>query len=106
MTDISRLHRDLVTRVLGSGGTAPRDMRRAAFDDAGLEEPLRGLVSKIARHSHQVTDDEIGAVRAAGLSEDQIFEVMVCAAIGQADREYHHALAALAAATGGTGACK
>jgi hypothetical protein len=104
MTDIARLHRELVSRVLGSTGTAPPELRRAAFDDAGLDDPLRTLVNKVARHAHQVTDDEIGAVRAAGLSEDQIFEVAVCAAIGQADREYTNALAALAAATGETGA--
>ena len=106
MTDIARLHRELVTRVLGSGGTAPPEMRRAAFDDAEMNEPLRSLVNKVARHADQVTDDDIGAVRAAGLSEDQIFEVAVCAAIGQADREYNNALAALAAATGETGACE
>jgi hypothetical protein len=104
MTDIARLHRELVSRVLGSTGTAPPELRRAAFDDAGLDDPLRTLVNKVARHAHQVTDDDIGAVRAAGLSEDQIFEVAVCAAIGQADREYTNALAALAAATGETGA--
>jgi len=36
---------------------------------------------------------------AAGFSEDQIFEVVVCAAIGQATRQRDAALAALAAAT-------
>jgi hypothetical protein len=39
------------------------------------------------------------AVRAAGLSEDQIFEIALCAAIGQATRQYESALAALDAAT-------
>lgn len=104
MTDIARLHHELVTRVLGSGGTAPPELRRAAFDDAGLDEPLRSLVTKVARDARHVADADIGAVRAAGLSEDQIFEVAVCAAIGQADREYNIALAALAAATGERGA--
>jgi hypothetical protein len=106
MTDIARLHRDLIARVLGSGGTAPPELRRAAFDDAEMNEPLRNLVNKVAVHADQVTDDDFGAVQAAGLSEDQIFEVAVCAAIGQADREYKNALAALAAATGETGVSK
>ncbi|WP_006241029.1 hypothetical protein [Mycolicibacterium tusciae] len=104
MTDIVRLHRELVTRILGSSGTARPELRRAAFDDAGLDEPMRTLVDKVARHADQITDDDIGAVRAAGLSEDQIFEVVVCAAIGQSDREFNNALAALAAATGESGA--
>jgi hypothetical protein len=34
------------------------------------------------------------------MSEDQIFEIAVCAAIGQATRQYDTALAALDAATG------
>ena len=35
-----------------------------------------------------------------GLTEDQIFEIVVCAAIGQANRQYTSALAAVANATG------
>jgi hypothetical protein len=106
MTDIARLHRELIARVLGSGGTALPEMRRAAFDDAEMNEPLRSLVNKVALHADQVTDDDIVAVQAAGLSEDQVFEVAVCAAIGQANREYNNARAALAAATGETGGAK
>ena len=32
-----------------------------------------------------MTDEDVAAVRAAGLSEDQIFEIVVCAAVGQAE---------------------
>jgi hypothetical protein len=35
----------------------------------------------------------------SGLSEDQVFEIVVCSAIGQATRQYDGALAALEAAT-------
>lgn len=103
MTDISRLHHELVDRVLGSGGTAPSELRRAAFDGAGLEEPLQSLVDKVARCPGRVRDDDFDAARARGLSEDQLFEIVVCAAVGEADRQYTGALAALAAATGETG---
>lgn len=100
MTDITQLHRALVTRVLGSDGQAPPELRRAAFDNAGLSDPMRTLVEKVAHHAYRVTDEDVAAVGAAGLSEDQIFEIVVCAAIGQADRNYNSALAALASATG------
>jgi hypothetical protein len=40
---------------------------------------------------------DIAAARASGLSEDQIFETVVCAAVGQATRQYDTALAALKA---------
>ena len=99
MTDISQLHRALVARVLDSDGKAPPVMRRAAFDNAGLSEPMRTLIEKVAHRASAVTDEDVAAVRAAGLSEDQIFEIVVCAAIGQADRQYASARAALTEAT-------
>ena len=63
-----------------------------------MPEPLRPLVDKVAKHAHRVTDGDIGAARSAGLTEDQIFELVVCAAIGQANRQYDNACAALEAA--------
>ncbi len=103
MTDITQLHRALVARVVDSDATAPPELRRAAFDNAGLSEPMRTLIEKVAHHADTVTDEDVAAVRAAGLSEDQIFEIVVCAAIGQADRQYNSARVALAEATGEAG---
>jgi len=100
MVEIAQLHRELVARVLNGKGTAAPGLRRAAFDNAGLGEPIRTLVEKVANHAYRVTDEDVAAVRAAGLSEDQIFEIVVCAAVGQAERQYTSALAALASATG------
>jgi hypothetical protein len=99
VTDISQLHRALVARVLDSDAKAPSEMRRAAFGNAGLSGPTRTLIDKVAHRAWAVTDEDVAAVRAAGLSEDQIFEIVVCAAIGQADRQYASARAALAEAT-------
>jgi hypothetical protein len=99
MTDIRRLHRELIARVRDSDAAAPRELRRAALDNAGLDEPVRTLVEKVALQSGGVSDEDVAEVRATGLTEDQIFEIMVCAAIGQADRQYNSALAALAEAT-------
>jgi alkylhydroperoxidase family enzyme len=88
----------VVTRVLEGDGKASRAERRAAFNNATLAEPLQGLISKVADHPTQITDDDVAAVKASGLSEDQIFELVVCAAVGQATRQYQNALAALAVA--------
>lgn len=101
MTDIARLRRELVSRVLDSDASAPPGLRRNAFDNAGLEDPVQTLVGKVAARSYAVTDEDVAAVRAAGLSEDQVFEIVVCAAVGAADRQYTSAMAALAEATGG-----
>lgn len=70
------------------------------FDNAGLTEPLRTLVDKVATQAHLVGDEDIASARASGLDEDQIFEIVVCAAIGQATRQHDAALAALDAACG------
>ncbi|MVE34508.1 hypothetical protein D6V09_18940, partial [Vibrio cholerae] len=43
----------------------------------------------------QVTDEDIAAVLSSGVSEDQLFELVVCSAIGQATRQYETALEAL-----------
>jgi hypothetical protein len=99
MSDITQPYRALIARVLDGDGKAPTELRRAAFDNAGLGEPMRTLIDKVAQHAYRVTDEDVAAVRASGLSEDQIFEIVVCAAIGQASRQYENALAALASAT-------
>lgn len=96
MSDITELHKALIGRILGTQARAPLYLRRAAFDNAGLDEPVSVLVDKVALRSSRVTDEDVADARAAGLSEDQIFEVVVCAAVGQATRQYTRALEALA----------
>jgi hypothetical protein len=100
MSDIRQARNALMTRMLEGAGKASLSDRVAAFNNSGLSEPLGALVDKVARHAYRVTDKDITGVRASGLSEDQVFEIVVCAAIGQATREYDSAFAALEAATG------
>ena len=100
MSDITSLHTSLVARVLEGEGQASPEIRRAAFNNEGLAEPMGTFVEKVAHNARRVTDADIGTLRKAGLSEDQIYEIVICAAIGQASRQYHSALAALSAATG------
>jgi alkylhydroperoxidase family enzyme len=82
-----------IARALEGDGRATREQRRAAFD-----APAGGLLEKVAKHAYRVTDEDIAAAKASGLTEDQIFELVVCAAYGQATRQYEAALAALAEA--------
>jgi alkylhydroperoxidase family enzyme len=95
MSDITQARKELVARILEGDGAASYTQRRAAFDNAGLDEPLSMLIDKVARHAYDVTDEDIAAALGSGLSEDQIFELVVCAAVGQATRQYETALAAL-----------
>lgn len=99
MSDFKNAHKALVSRILEGEGRASRVERRSAFDNAGLGEPMRTLISEVAGHPTDVTDEDFASARSSGLSEDQIFEMVVSAAIGQATRQYNAALAALDAAT-------
>jgi hypothetical protein len=100
MSDIKQLRAALEKRILEGQGEASKSERRAAFNNKCLAEPLSSLVDKVATHAHLVTDHDIVAATGPGLSEDQVFEIVVCAAIGQATRQYDAAAAALEAATG------
>ncbi|MGA9719456.1 MAG: hypothetical protein WBQ79_14340 [Acidobacteriaceae bacterium] len=100
MSDLTQARKALARRILEGEGEASSSDRRAAFQNSGLAEPLGALVDKVARHAYRVADEDIAAARASGLSEDEVFEVVVCAAIGEATRQYDTAVAALEAATG------
>jgi len=99
MSDIRQQRNALTKRILEGAGQASFSERRAAFHNAGAADAVSSLVDKVARHAYEVTDEEIAAATASGLSEDGIFEIVVCAAVGQASRQYETALAALNAAT-------
>jgi hypothetical protein len=94
-------HRALVDRILNGAGQATAAQRARAFADDGLAPPLDVLIGKVATSPAQVTEADFAAAKAAGFTEDQLFELVVCAAVGQSDRLYQAGLAALAEATGG-----
>ncbi|MGH2366549.1 MAG: hypothetical protein ACRET2_10055 [Steroidobacteraceae bacterium] len=51
--------------------------------------------------SAQVTDADFAAALAAGVTEDALFELVICAAVGESSRMYEAGLAALDQAVGG-----
>src|SRR5581483_3268573 len=74
VSDIRHAQETLIRRITEGQGTASEDDRRAAFENAGIAAPLTTLVEKTATRPDAVTDDDIFAARAAGFSEDQLFE--------------------------------
>jgi len=95
ISDFNHWRKAVTARILEGDGKASYAQHRAAFDNTELAEPLGTLIDKVAKHAYKVTDEDIAAVKASGLSEDQIFELVVCAAVGQSARQYDTALAAL-----------
>ena len=98
MGNIHDYRKALIARIVDGDGKSSSQQRRAAFEGTG-PEPARPLVEKVAKHAYKVTDEDVAAAKAAGLTEDQVFELVVCTAIGEANRQLETALAALDAAT-------
>jgi hypothetical protein len=92
-------HRALVERILNGDGRASADQRARAFNNDGLAPPLDTLIGKVATQPTSVTKADFTAAKAADASEDQLFELVICAAVGQSARLYATGLAALAEAT-------
>ncbi len=64
----------------GTGDTDPA-IRRAAAEGKGVPAELQALVDKIHRHAYKVTDEDFARLRAE-YEDDQLFEVVVSAALG------------------------
>jgi len=93
-------HLALVDRILNGQGRASPEQRARAFNNADVSPPLLALIGKVAARPAQVTDADFAAAQAAGFSEDQLFELVISAAVGPSARLYEAGLAALAEAAG------
>lgn len=69
--------------VFGPAGTTPVSLRRAAADGVA-PRPWSDYVTRVAGASRDIDDQQAGELRAAGCTEDEIFEVTVAAAVGAA----------------------
>ena len=91
-------HAALRDRVLESVLQGPAEtnhaIRRAAADGHGVPGELQGLVDKIHRHAYKVTDEDLARLR-SGYPDDQLFEVVVSAALGASERRLLAGLEAL-----------
>lgn len=90
-------HRALVDRVLHGAGQASAELRARAFGNADIPAPLQALLGKVTSPAH-ATDPDFAAAKASGFTEDQLFELVIAAAVGQSARLYDAGLAALAEA--------
>jgi len=87
----------LKAAVFDSAGHASGELRRAVAEQR-LEDvptPLRDYVAKVAKYAYKVTDEDVAALKSAGYSEDQIFEITASAAVGAALARLDRGMAAL-----------
>ena len=101
------LVRGLIKSILTTPGDTDPALRRAVEARSAelggrpgpatgeIPEALRGYVDKVARHAYKVTDRDVEELKAAGYSEDAIFEITLSAALGAGVSRLERGLAAL-----------
>jgi hypothetical protein len=92
-------HRAIARAVHGPGVSAPA-ARRAAFDGDAVDAGVAALLKKVRERAWEISDGDVEAALDAGVSEDEVFELVVCAALGQAQRQLDAACQALDGASG------
>jgi alkylhydroperoxidase family enzyme len=57
-------------------------LQQAAQPSRAVPATATDYVETVRRHAYRVTDAQVEALRAAGLGEDEIFELTVATAVG------------------------
>jgi uncharacterized protein YciW len=70
--------------VFESPGTTELSVRVAAGSGGQLPDPIGSYAEVVRDRSYRVTDADLARLANAGLSDDDIFEVTVAAAVGAA----------------------
>jgi alkylhydroperoxidase family enzyme len=94
-TDLGDAAQNLRHAVLEAPGTTDKATRSAALLGDELPEPLQSYAANVRDASSKITDADLDELKAAGYSEDAIFEVTAAAAIGAALRGYDTGRAAI-----------
>jgi alkylhydroperoxidase family enzyme len=71
----------VLKRVIDGPGESDPSIRRAAAEGSGVPADLKQLVDKIHRHAYKVTDEDVARAQTK-YSDDQLFEIVVSAALG------------------------
>ena len=86
--------RDLTRRVTDGPGQSDAPLRRGAFDGT-VPDDLAAYIEKVRLHAYKVTEADVEALKAAGYSEDQLYEITIAAALGAGMRRYEAGMKAM-----------
>jgi alkylhydroperoxidase family enzyme len=87
---------EMERRIVAGPGAVDAALRAAAVIGASVGDPLmEGYLEKVRREAYAVTDHDLGALRSAGWTEEQIFELTVAAAFGAGRRRFVSGMGAL-----------
>jgi hypothetical protein len=85
MEDIYYTYRRRVEdAVLSPPGDTAVDLRQAILEGGTLPNSISHFVDKVREHAAQIDDNDVSELKRQGLSDDAIFEIAACAAIGAA----------------------
>ena len=85
-------------RVLTGPGHTEPSLRQAAANGSGLPADLQPFVETIQAHAYKVTDADVSRLRATH-DDDELFELIVSAALGASRKRLLAGLRALEDAT-------
>jgi len=80
--------------VLQNPGESDPAIRQSVAEGTGVPSDLQPLVDKIHRHAYKVTDEDIERAQAK-YGDDQMFEIVVSAALGASSQRLMAGLKAL-----------
>ena len=103
----------VIEAVLAPGGDSTPALRQRAMDyatvvSAGqtMTSPLpiawQSYIDTVTKHAYRTTDSQVEQLKAAGHSEDAIFEMTIATALGAGLARLACGLTAIAEANGGT----
>src|SRR5262245_8229056 len=84
----------LLDCVLKRPGNTSPGLRQAVAERQDVPAELRALIERVHQHAHRVSDEDFVALRTR-YSDDQLFELVVSAAVGAAHLRARRALALL-----------
>ena len=90
-----RLH-ELRVHVAHAPGELSPLIRNAALSGSGVPAVAQTYTDKVRRHAYKVIDRDVEDLKAAGWSEDQIFELTIAIAMGEGLSRLDRAQRALA----------
>ncbi len=90
----ARLRDEVLDAVLHGPGETDPSVRAAAAMNEGVPADLASLVNTIHEHAYKVTDEDVAAPQSVR-GDDQLFEIIVSAALGASRARLAAALAAL-----------
>jgi hypothetical protein len=70
--------------VFESAGSTETAVRVAAGSGGELSDPIGSYALKVRDQSYRITDADLAGLSGAGLSDDDVFEITIAAAVGAA----------------------